>query len=356
MSSYYTTAQLEAMRKAWLKAELLKNVEKIRAQLLEKHQNDVVVSTATNLEITVTNDDEGSSGFISRVRIGEELHQEHAASSRTILDLSSLLQENHIVTSHLEQEIENLVDAIDQRAMLTEQDALDKERVLLETSKILSNSKMDIEDKLQYLKMRIESYIQGGTPCSSVDYHKLENEYYYYCSLCQIVGEKPVETLPEKVSSATKRLLGVAEKQKQDAYIMSTIEEIMGNLGCSVKDQVVLDHTEGQLFSVEGHPLCDVFVGADDSGIMFEPIAQTTEGSLDQERTLEASANSICAMYDKIEELALERGIVLKRVYAEPASVRSMCAQNDLQASKKNKQQRKARTVNLKAHTIEGYV
>lgn len=353
MSSYYTTAQLETMQKARLKAELLENLDKIRAQLLEKHQNDVVVSAATNLEITVTNDDKGVSGFTSSVRIGEELRQEQTVSSRIILDLSSLLRENHIFASQLEQEIEKLVDAIDQRAVLTEQDAIDKERVLLETSKTLSNNKMDVEDKLKHLRMRIESYIQGGILSSNVDYQKLENEYYNYCALCQLVGEKPVETLPEKVSSATKRLLEVAEKQKQDAYIMSTIEEIMSTLGCSVKDQVVLDHTEGQLFSVDGHPLCDVFVGADGSGIMFEPVAQTTDGSLDQKRTLEASANIVCSKYDKIEELALERGIVLKRVYAEPASVSSMCFQNNLQASKKNERQRKARTTKLKARTTE---
>lgn len=353
MSSYYTTAQLEAMRKAKLKAELLESINMIRAQLFEERQNDVVVSAAMNFEVTVANDDEGVSGFTSSVRIGEELRREQSVSSRTILDLSSLLRENHIFISQLEQEIEKLVDTIDQRAVLTEQDAIDKERVLHETSKTLSNDKMDIEDKLKYLRMRIGSYIQSGTPRSSVNYQKLENEYYNYCALCQLVGEKPVETLPEKVSNATKQLLAVVEKQRQDAYIMSAIEEIMSDLGCSVKDQVVLDHTEGQLFSVDGHPLCDVFVGADGSGIMFEPVAQITEGSLDQKRTLEASANRVCSMYDRIEELALERGIVLKRVYAEPASVSSMCSQDDLQASKKNKQQRKARITKLKARTTE---
>ena len=227
MSSYYTTAQLEAMRKARLKAELLENLDKIRAQLLEKHQNDVVVSAATNMEITVTNDDEGVSGFQSSVQIGEELRHEQALSSRSILDLSSLLLESHSIPSQMEQEIEKLVDSIDQRAVLTEQDAIDKDRILLETSKTLSNHDMDIEDKLKYLRMRIESYIQGGTPTSAIDYQKLENEYYNYCALCQLVGETPTETLPAKVSSATKRLLIVAEKQKQDAYIMSTIEEIM---------------------------------------------------------------------------------------------------------------------------------
>ena len=281
MSSYYTTAQLEAMRKAKLKAELLESINMIRAQLFEERQNDVVVSAAMNFEVTVANDDEGVSGFTSSVRIGEELRREQSVSSRTILDLSSLLRDNHILTSRLEQEIEKLVDTIDQRAVLTEQDAIDKERVLLETSNTLSNNKMDIEDKLKYLRMRIGSYIQGGTPRSSVNYQKLENEYYNYCALCQSVGEKPVETLPEKVSNATKQLLAVVEKQRQDAYIMSAIEEIMSDLGCSVKDQVVLDHTEGQLFSVDGHPLCDVFVGADGSGIMFEPVAQITEGSLE---------------------------------------------------------------------------
>lgn len=353
VSSYYSTAQLEAMRKAKLKAELMENINKIRAQLLEGHKNSVVASGSSNMEVTVTNDDEGVSGFICKVRIGEALRDEQAAPSRTVLDLSSLLEENHIFSSQLEQEIEKLVDSIDDRAVLTEQDALDKERVLLETSKTLSNQKMDIEDKLKYLKMRIQSYIQGGTPCSKVDYQKLENEYYEYCALCQLVGEEPVETLPEKVSSTTKRLMAVAEKQKQDAYIMSTIEEIMNKLGCSLKDHVVLDHTEGQLFSVDGQPLCDVFVGADDSGIMFEPIAKTKEGSLDQKRALEASANSVCSMYREVEELALEKGIIFNHIYVEPASMDTICSQNDLQDSKKNKQQKKARKSELKARTTE---
>lgn len=348
MSSYYTTAQLEAMRKARLKAELLENIDKLRAQLLEKHQNDVVVSAATNLEINVTNGDEGVSGFTSSVSIGEEFCKEQTAPSRTILDLSSLLQEGHVHASHIKQEIRKLVDAINQRAVITEQDATDKERVLLETSKTLSNSKMDIEDKLKYLRMRIESYIQGGTPSSSVDYQKLENEYYNYCALCQLVGETPVETIPEKVSSASKRLLLAAEKQEQDAYIMNTIEEIMRSLGCSIKEQVILDHIEGQLFSVDGYPLCDVFVAAGGSGIMFEPVAQTKCGSLDQKYRLEASVNSICSMYDNIEDLALERGVVLKRVYAEPASISSMRSHVDLHASLKNKQQKKSEQQRVK--------
>lgn len=353
MSSHYTTAQLEAMRKASLKAELLENVDKIRAQLLENHKNEVVVSAAANIEVTVTNEDEGVSGFRSSVQIGEELRHEQALPSRSILDLSSLLQESHNVPSAMEQEIEKLVDSIDRRAVLTEQDVIDKDRILHETSKTLDDSGMDIEDKLKYLRMRIESYIQGGTPTSAIDNQKLENEYYNYCALCQLVGETPTETLPAKVANATKRLLIVAEKQKQDAYIMSTIEEIMSAMGCSVKDRVVLDHTEGQLFSIDGNPLCDVFVGADGSGIMFEPVAQTTEGSLDQRRTLEDSANKVCSMYDKIEELALEKGIVLKRVYAEPVSVSSMCSQSNLQISKKNKQQKKARTAKSKVRTME---
>lgn len=357
MSSYYTTAQLEAMRKAKLKAELLENLGKIRAQLLEEHQNEVAVTAAANIKITVMNDDEGVSGFHSSVRIGEGVRREQVSSSgsssRNILDLSSLLRERHDVPSQMALEIEKLVKSIEQRAVITEQDAAAKERILHEVSKTMDDNAMDIEDKLRYLRMRINSYIQGGTPISAVDYEKLESEYYDYCALCQLVGETPTETLPANVSSATKRLLIVAEEQRQDAYITDTIGEIMHSLGCSVKEQVVLDHTEGQLFSVDGHPLCDVFVGADGSGIMFEPVARTAGGSLDQKRTLEYSANKVCSMYDKIEELALEKGIVLKRVYAEPASVESMCSQSDLQASKKDKQHKKTKTAKPKARAME---
>ena len=341
------------MRKAKLKAELSESLAKIRAQLLQEHQNNVVVSASANVKLTVVNEDEGVSGFQSRVQIGEGLRSRQARSSRSVLDLSSLLKESHSIPSQLEQELEKLVASIDQRAVLTKQDAIDKDRILHEASKTLSDDGMDIEDKLKYLRMRIKSYIQGGTPVSALDRQKLENEYLSYRALCRLVGEAPTETLPANVSSAAKRLLIAAEKQKQDAYIMSTIEELMLAMGCSVKDQVVLDHTEGQLFSVDGHPLCDVFVGADGSGIMFEPVAQATAGSLDQRRTLENSASKVCSMYDKLEELALEKGVVLKRVYAEPVSLGSMCSQSDLQASKKNQQQKKARATKLKTRSME---
>lgn len=89
-SYYYTRAELEAMRVARLKADLLENLSEIRAkirtQILEKRQNDVAVSAGANMEITVINDDEGVSGFHSSVQIGEELRHEQTLSSRSILD------------------------------------------------------------------------------------------------------------------------------------------------------------------------------------------------------------------------------------------------------------------------------
>ena len=68
-------------------------------------------------------------------------------------------------------------------------------------------------------------------------------------------------------------------------------------MGCQIKEDAILDHTLGQVFSVAGHPLCDVFVGNDGSGIMFEPIGQSRGGSLEKKRQIEASANHVCSLY-----------------------------------------------------------
>ena len=144
------------------------------------------------------------------------------------------------------------------------------------------------------------------------------------------------------------------EKRRQDEYIMGTIEEIMAEMGCHVKEDAVLDHTAGLMYSVDGHPLCDVFVGNDGSGIMFEPVGESKDGSIERRRQIESSANSICSLYATIEKKAAERGIILHRVYMDPAKIEKMCVQSDISERNIKKQQRKTHVQKQKAMNLEG--
>ena len=53
MSSYYTAAQLEAMRKARLKQELSDTIQKLKEQLQTEHSNNAQIASSTNIEISV---------------------------------------------------------------------------------------------------------------------------------------------------------------------------------------------------------------------------------------------------------------------------------------------------------------
>ena len=62
MSSYYTTAQLEAMRKARLKQDLADTIQRLKEQLQIKHENTVKVNSGSNIETTVVITDDAVSG------------------------------------------------------------------------------------------------------------------------------------------------------------------------------------------------------------------------------------------------------------------------------------------------------
>lgn len=62
MSSYYTAAQLEAMRKEKIKKELADSIQRLSIQLQEKHDNSVHISSAGNIELSVFAIDDTTSG------------------------------------------------------------------------------------------------------------------------------------------------------------------------------------------------------------------------------------------------------------------------------------------------------
>lgn len=353
MSSSYTLAQLEAMRKAKLKQELSDTIQKLTEQLQTEHSNTVQMSSSSNIELSVFAADDSVGGYQKKaVAVIETIREEsdQAVAKRDELDFSELVFSCRKKPSKLEHELESLVQRVDERPIITEKDVRDRTRLLSELAKIIQSSAMDIEDKIKSTKMRVTSFLQGAGRLTAADKANIESSYFHYCALCQLLEIKPTEKYPYRIQKEIERMTSVLEKRHQDEFIMGIIEDIMEELGCHAKDDAVLDHTFGQVYSVDGHPLCDIFIGNDGSGIMFEPIGETKECSLEKRRRIESSANSICSLYGVLEEKAAERGVILKRVYTEPTQFDSMCAQSDI--SERGSSKKKRRTAVQKHKTM----
>lgn len=356
MSSYYTTAQLEAMRRARIKQELAESIQRLREQMQTEHVNSVQMTAGANIETTVIMTDDAVRGYSKNAVItGAMLQTEDSQSGveHDDLDFSGLLL-THIKRTRLEQELDSWVKKVDERPILTEKDEKDRIRLLAELSKTVQATATDIEDKIRSVKMRVSAYLQGAAGITDDDKGKMEATYFEYCALCEMLEIKPTEKIPYRVEKEVARMTSVLEKRRQDEYVMDVIEEIMEDLGCTAKDDAVLDHTVGRMYAVDGHPLCDVFVGNDGSGIMFEPVGESKGGSLERQRQIESSANSICSLYATIEERAAGKGVILNRVYIEPARVGEMCVQSDISERSAAKKQRKASARKQRALDSEG--
>lgn len=350
MSSYYTAAQLEAMRKEKIKKELADSIQRLSIQLQEKHDNSVHISSAGNIELSVFAIDDTTSGsggnlFVAKENITQSTNVENG--QREGLDFSGLLVSKHRI-SKLEEKLNLWIEKVNERPIITQNDEDAKKRLKQELQRILEQN-IDIEDKIQSVKMRVISYLQGKQVLTVDETNKIRSRYYEYVALCQFLDLIPTETTPYRVEQEIERMTAVVEKRKQTEYIMQVIQSIMEKMGCQVKEEAILDHTLGQVFSVEGHPLRDVFVGNDGSGIMFEPIGQSRGGSLEKKRQIEASANHVCSLYTELEQQAAEMGVILSRVYLDPANTDTMCIQADVSAQKSEKKQRKGSGQKLKA-------
>ena len=357
MSSYYTTAQLETMRKARLKQELADSIQRLKEQLQTEHINCVQLTTGANIETTVSVADNAVGGYSKNdVVTGAILQTEDSQSNskRDELDFSRLLFSTHKMPTKLEQELDSWVKKVDERPIVSERDEKDRTRLLAELAKTIQASATDIEDKIRSVKMRVSAYLQGAVRVTDADREKMESAYFEYCALCEMLEVKPTERLPFRVEKEVAWMTSVLEKRRQDEYVMGVIEDIMEDLGCHAKDDAVLEHAVGQLHSVDGHPLCDVFIGNDGSGIMFEPVGESKGGSLERQRQIESSANSICSLYATLEERAAEKGVILKRVYIEPAHFGEMCVQSDISERSARKKQSNASKQKQRALNSEG--
>lgn len=357
MSSYYTAAQLEEMRKARIRAELSDAIQRLKEQLQTAHSYSVKMSGSSNIELSVFAADDSGQGYNKKTVISaESLRQEskQAVGKRDVLDFSDLLYSSKSKPTKLEQELDSWIQKANERPIISEKDELDRTRLMSELAKTVHASSMDIEDKLLSVKMRVTSYLRGAAKLTAAEKDSMESLYYQYCAMCQMLEVAPRETYPYRIKKAIKEMNATLEKRSQNQYIMRVIEEVMNELGCHVKDDAVLDHTIGQMFSVDGHPLCDVFIGNDGSGIMFQPVGESKDGSLEKRRQIENSANSICSLYDKLEEKAAERGVILKRVFMAPADIESMFVQSDISERGARKRQKKTAVQAQRARELEG--
>lgn len=331
MSSYYTTAQLEEIQRARLRQELEEELRQLREQLSAPVEDRVERTGMGGFVLTVAEGENGESGYRLDSRIGGGEHATAGAGERRKMDFSLLLKLDQEWQQRQDSRFQALLTQVEERAVLTEEDRRARERILAELKELAGQSREGMEERLAEASWRLKLYLQAGTPAAQLDRAAEEERMLEYRALCCLAEITPVASLPAEVERECARLGALLEKRRQDAYIMNNLTEIMEEMGCSVVGETMLYHTGGQLFSVAGAPLCDVFVGANESGIMFEPVAESREGSLERRRQIERSANNICAMYAELEERAARRGIMLRRVYQDPAVLERICARDDVQ-------------------------
>jgi hypothetical protein len=320
MSSYYTTASLEEIRRAelhrklmaelaekerqrkQLKDELSKNVRRMENRLQSEFQNDVKLTKASNIVLTVEDKDDAGSGYDIDETIDTEALSKASANNmwqRQELNLSALMEIRDDL-SPLEMEILSWIERIEERTIYTKKDRDDYERLTMEIKKLNGDESIDIEDKLNAIKMRVSAYLQAKEECFSEE--EIASNYEKYCSICELLDISPKKLYPYEVEEEIEKMILVLEKRAEEEFIRAVISDAMEELGCSPKESVVLDNTPGKMYSVEGNPLCDVFVGSDGRGIMFEPIGESKNVSLDKKRQIESSAKNICSMYSLLEE------------------------------------------------------
>lgn len=355
MSSGYSTAQLEAMRAERLRQELNETIKTVKEEVRNAGPSVVGVSSVTDNRITVFAEDDISGGvklsyIVDSLQLevpeqtqADKAREELARKEREELDFSGmLLAASGRRPSRSELEIDDLIKRVNERPVITENDASARKALLSEISAVMADDAYNTQAKADLLKIRIESYLMGGRKLTRADELRIEDEYLEYCALCTLLGMQPVETLPYRVECEIRRMSSVLEKRRQNEYIMEALEEIMEELGCHVREEAVLDNAPGQLYTVDGSPMCDVFVAVEGNGIMFEPIAESRAATLDSKRKIESNAATICSLYDEIDARAASRGIILKRVYQDPPSADTMCVQSDVSKRKGQKRHRKA--------------
>lgn len=340
MSSYLTSAQIEAQRAAQMKMELSKAIQNLKVQMRTNKENKVGVTVASHIKTSFIIRDDNIRGDISNLEVSADSLHSDIKESRGNYDFSSLLSSKQQPTK-LELELDSWIEKINERPILDEVDFEERKNIIKELSSLIFNYSMDIEDKVSRAKMCVSSFIKGGTLLTAVEQAELKDRYLEYEALCAMTNTEPTEYLPYMIDKAIEEMKSRLEKQHADKYIMDVISSIMEQLGCHVKDEIILDNTPGQLYSVDGQPLCDVFVGNDGHGMLFEPIGSSKNSSLETKRQIENSANTVCSMYSEIEKMAAEKGVILGRIAIAPAKFENMYYQEDISTGSTSHQRKR---------------
>ncbi len=288
MSSYYTLAHMEAERRVALHQEIGRSIRELKERLKDKAGDSGLITAGPSAAGTVIEEDNAAGGFTGGLRVSAEalrVHEKEAGADGG-LDLSGLLS--------------------------SAPKAAGEERSLSHGN--MAEASPLLTDEL----------------------------YLEYLALCELLREEPAEMLPSRMEEEVERMTGLLSKRREDEYVMAVIDEVMEELGCHPEEGAVLDHTEGQLYSVDGQPLCDVFVGNDGRGIMFEPVGGERADSLEKRRRLEEGVDKVCSLYSKVEQKALEKGVILSRVYMDPPEVDKMCLRSDIKKTGTEKRHKKA--------------
>lgn len=347
MSSGYSAAELEAIRRQRIIEELNRNIRTIQNQLREQHDNLVTRKRVSTEVINVVISDDVGDDTLKVASVSAQSLKSYTDTDkkRIELDLSDLLIIRPKL-SKLEDELNSLIVKIDERIVVSEDDDNDRQRVLREVEKIANDASLDIEDKIKLVRMKVKSYLDSGIELDDRELEVLETEYYEYCALCGLLSLTAREHLPYKIKSEISRMRSVLQKRRETEYIMEVIEEIMEEMGCRVKEDVVLDRVLGTLFEIKEFPSCDIFIADDGSGIMFEPVGSGQEMSLEKRKQVEKGVKHACSLYSELEARAAERGVILKRVYLDNPNVDGMCVQSDItEHKKKHKKTNKSKKI-----------
>ena len=314
-SSYYTAAQLEAMRKEELRQSLLLRIASMKKQLEDTSDKAPAEGESfSNIEVTVAQTDAGLSG-VEKTSVSAAAFLGETKNV-TALDFSSILASVSTKNSPLSEKLTALLARIDERPILRKEDQKEQERLISGIHKIMLDKKMDIEDTINLAEMRILSYLSSNQTSSSRDVARFEELRLEYRALCHLLSETEQPLLLDELESSVPKMEAVLLKHEENEYIIRAIEESMEAVGFRMQESCSLEKMEGALYAVDNSPLCDVFVAQDGGGFLFETVMKSGEESLNRRNQVEENARSICSKYNMLEEEAAKRGVILNCIDA----------------------------------------
>ena len=314
-SSYYSTAELEAMRKEQIRQDLLQSVAAIRQQLsVTVGSAPAAAVTAYHTTISISESDEIVSAF-KDVRTtafrGEKLILE-------TLDFSSLLESVPLRENAIHTRISKAVARIDDRAILSRLDMEANDKLISSINDLLRDKGLDSEHTAAMVEMRVNAYLASGRTMTAELKEQIDAQRAEYRALCDMCGAREEEVPPDEMDKAIRKMTATLLKEREDAYIAEVIENAMSKLGFHTLHNCTLSGSPGMLYAVDGTPLCDVFVSNDGSDFLFETVAKG-RGTLNQRRQTEENALTICSKYEQLAEEATLHGVKLRCVVsAEP--------------------------------------